>query len=421
MVYVPYILLVDTARNKGLRCCPALYVSYILLVDTALVDQDRIDNMIITRKIEIFVCESDKDLKGRYIEKLYDNRNAAVKTANMCASHLFALDNTMPYISDEDKEKITFLGTTGKTVTRQNAPYVAASIAFKGKADMGMLSCVIQNVRKNYQEDRKGGGMWDKSLRSYKGDMPIPFKPGRFANLRVAEYTSSDGTKKKGGFFTLMGIPFQMRFGRDRSNNKAIVERVIKGEYKMATSSIQIKDRKTFLLICVDIPKKENSLMKGKKLFAFLGVLNPILCFCSETDDYDAGKVKIMEIGTKEEFNYRRRQIQEAARRCQTECKYSNGGKGRKRKTAAIERFKEKEYHYVDTKLHTYSKMLIDYAVKNGCGEIVLLNQLHREEKANDDNMEGDNFVLRNWSYSGLKNKIEYKAKMNNITVTVKQ
>ena len=218
-----------------------------------------------------------------------------------------------------------------------------------------------------------------------------------------------------------MGIPFQMRFGRDRSNNKAIVERVIKGNYKMATSSIQLKGGKTFLLICVDIPKKENRLIEGKKLFAFLGVLNPILCFCSETDDYDAGKVKIMEIGTKEEFNYRRRQIQEAARRCQAECKYSNGGKGRSRKTAAIERFHEKEYHYVDTKLHTYSKMLIDYAVKNGCGEIVLLNQLHREEKANDDNMEGDNFVLRNWSYSGLKNKIEYKAKLNGIIVTSKQ
>ena len=377
--------------------------------------------MIITRKIEIFVSESDKDLKGKHVAKLYENRNAAVKTANMCASHLFALDNTMPYLSDEDKEKITFLGTTGKNVTRQNAPYVAASLAFKGKADMDMLSCVIQNVRKNYQEDRKAGGMWDKSLRSYKGDMPIPFKPGRFANLRFDEYTSADGTKKKGCFFTLMGIPFQMRFGRDRSNNKAIVERVIKGNYKMATSSIQLKGGKTFLLICVDIPKKENRLIGGKKLFAFLGVLNPILCFCSETDDYDAGKVKIMEIGTKEEFNYRRRQIQEAARRCQAECKYSNGGKGRKRKTAAIERFHENEYHYVDTKLHTYSKMLIDYAVKNGCGEIVLLNQLHREEKANDDNMEGDNFVLRNWSYSGLKNKIEYKAKLNGIIVTSKQ
>ena len=377
--------------------------------------------MTITRKIEIFVSESDKDLKGKHIAKLYENRNAAVKTANMCASHLFALDNTMPYLSDEDKEKIKFLGTTGKNVTRQNAPYVAASLAFKRKADMDMLSCVIQNVRKNYQEDRKAGGMWDKSLRSYKGDMPIPFKPGRFANLRFDEYTSADGTKKKGCFFTLMGIPFQMRFGRDRSNNKAIVERVIKGDYKMVTSSIQLKGGKTFLLICVDIPKKENRLIEGKKLFAFLGVLNPILCFCSETDDYDAGKVKIMEIGTKEEFNYRRRQIQEAARRCQAECKYSNGGKGRKRKTAAIERFQEKEYHYVDTKLHTYSKMLIDYAVKNGCGEIVLLNQLHREEKANDDNMEGDNFVLRNWSYSGMKNKIEYKAKLNGIIVTSKQ
>jgi hypothetical protein len=111
--------------------------------------------MIITRKIEIFVCESDKDLKKLYLKKLYDNRNIAVKVANMCASHLFALDNTMPYLSDTDKEIITFLGVKGDKSSRNNAPYVVASQTFKGSADMGMVSCVIQNVRKMYQDDKK--------------------------------------------------------------------------------------------------------------------------------------------------------------------------------------------------------------------------------------------------------------------------
>lgn len=377
--------------------------------------------MIITRKIEIFVSESDKDLKKSYYQKLYDNRNIAVKVANMCASHLFALDNTMPYLSDEDKDKVAFLGVKGIPATRQNAPYVAASRAFKGMADMGMVSCVIQNVQKMYQDDRKNGGFWDKSLRSYKANMPVPFKPDRFLNLRFSDYAAGDGTVKQGCFFTLMGIPFQMRFGRDRSGNRSIVERVISKEYKMATSSIQIQGGKTFLLLCVDIPKKDNTPVKGKKLYAFLGVLNPICCFVSDNPDNDLSKMKIYEIGTSEEFNYRRRQIQEAVRRLQAESKYSKGGKGRKRKTQAIGRFHEKEKHYIDTRLHTYSRMLVDYAVANRCAEIVLLNQSHREEEAKEGNKNGEPFVLRNWSYFGLKTKIEYKAKLNDISLTVKQ
>ena len=59
-----------------------------------------------------------------------------------------------------------------------------------------------------------------------------------------------------------------------------------------------------------------------------------------------------------------------------------------------------------------YSRMLVDMAIKNKCGQIVLLNQKEREDKAKEDNMNGDNFVLRNWGYYGLKDKISYKCKM---------
>ena len=132
--------------------------------------------MVITRKIEVFVCEDDKDIRRAYYEKLYANRDAAVKIANMAMSHLFALDNTMPYLSDEAKETIEFLGVKGNKATKQNAPYVVASEAFKGKADMGMVSMCLQNVQKMYQDDRKKG-MWNKSLRSYKSNMPVPSRP----------------------------------------------------------------------------------------------------------------------------------------------------------------------------------------------------------------------------------------------------
>lgn len=368
--------------------------------------------MVITRKIEVFVCEDDKDQRKAYYEKLYANRDIAVKAANMAMSHLFALDNTMPYLSQEDKEKIEFLGCSGQKATKQNAPYVAASELFKGQADMSMISCVLQNAQKMYQEDRKKG-MWNKSLRSYKQNMPVPFKRERFCNLRFAEYNNGEGEKREGCFFTLIGVPFQMRFGRDRSGNRLIVERVVSGEYKMCTSSLQFDGKKIFLLLCVDIPKKEVKLDEKKTLYAYLGVMNPIICTCDvrAAKEYDSG-FKWFEIGTKDEFNYRRRQIQEAVRRCQINNRYSDGGKGRKRKCQAIERWHEKENHYVDTKLHTYSRMLVDLAVKHGCGKIMLLNQKPREDKAKEDNQNGEPFVLRNWSYYGFKEKIAYKCKM---------
>ena len=153
-----------------------------------------------------------------------------------------------------------------------------------------------------------------------------------------------------------------------------------------------------------------------------MGVLNPIVC---TTDvkaykEYDSG-FKVFEIGTKEEFNYRRRQIQEAVKRCQINNKYSAGGKGRKKKCQAIERWHEKENNYVDTKLHAYSRILVGMAIKHGCGTIVLMNQAHREEKAKEDNQKGDSFVLRNWSYYGLKEKISYKCKMTGIKLQIEK
>ena len=374
--------------------------------------------MVITRKIEVFIPEDDKDLRRAYYDKLYANRDVAVKVANMAVSHLFALDNTMPYLTDEAKETIEYIGCKGQKATKQNAPYVAASEAFKGKAYMGMIPSVLQNVQKMYQEDRKKG-MWNKSLRSYKSTMPVPIKATLYHNLRFAEYADGEGNKRTGCFFEVMGIPFQMRFGRDRSGNRIIVERVVSGEYKMCTSSIQVDGKKVFLLLCVDIPKKEVKIDPKKTMYAFLGVLNPIICTCDvrAAKEYDSG-YKFFEIGTKEEFNYRRRQIQEAVRRCQINNKYSVGGKGRKKKCQAIDRWHDKENNYVDTKLHTYSRLLVDLAVKHKCGNIVLMRQTPREDQAKEDNQNGEPFVLRNWTYYGLKEKIAYKCKMVGIKLS---
>lgn len=371
--------------------------------------------MVITRKIEVFVCESDKELRRAYYDRLYAERDAAVKIANMAVSHRFMLDNTTPYLSEEDREKLTWLGVKGEAGTKRNVTYVVASNAYKGKIAMNMVPSLLQNVDKMYQEDRKAG-MFNRSLRSYKGNMPVPYKTVHFKNLRFADYELEDGTKKDGCFFSLCTVPFQMKFGRDRSGNRIIVERIIAGEYKMCTSSLKFDGKKIFLLLCVDIPKQDIKLDEKKTLYAYLGQLNHIVCTCDvrAAKDYDSG-YKWFEIGTADEFNHRRRQIQEAVKRCQINNRYSAGGNGRVKKNQAIERWHEKEINYVATKLHTYSRMLVDLAVKHKCGNIVLMGQQHREDEAKEDYRNGDPFILRNWSYYGLKEKIAYKCKMAGI------
>ena len=372
--------------------------------------------MIITRKIEVFICEDNKELRDEYYKKLYDTINVAVKIANLTVSHLFMLDTRTPYLSPEDREKLTFLGCR-KEVKMDSAPYVVASDLYKGKVDMYMASCLIQNVRKNYKEDFKKG-MWNRSLRSYKSNLPVPFKSKQFKNLRFEDYLNGDSETRNGCFFTLIGIPFQMRFGRDRSSNKVVVQRVIDGEYDMRTSCIKAEKNKLFLLLCVDIPKQAYKPTVGKKMYASLGVMNPIICTCVSKCELIYGGKNIFEIGTKEEFNYRRRQIQEAVRRCQINNSYTDG-KGRKRKTQALERFHDKEKNYIGTKLHTYSRMLVNLAKKHKCSEIVLVNQIEKENKAKQAHEDGDGFVLRNWTYYGLKEMIMYKSKMVGIDVTI--
>lgn len=376
--------------------------------------------MVITRKIEVFVCESDKDIRRSYYEKLYDIRNIAVEAANRATSMLYAIDNLIPCLDEESRKLIQYIGAKGTPASRQNAAYTIMSYFYKDKMPgiMDMLSNLAQYVTKTYTEDRKKG-LRTHSLRSYKNTLPVPYQRKSYKDLRFAEYVNGEGKNTTGCFFTLAGVPFQMRFGRDRSGNRLIVERVINGEYKMCTSSLKFDGKKVFLLLCVDIPMKEISLDKKKVMYAFLGVMNPVVCTCDirAYRDYDTG-AKIFTIGTAEEFNYRRRQIQEAVRRCQINNRYSSGGKGRKRKCQAIERWHDKENNYIDTKLHTYSRMLVDLAIKHKCGEIHLLKQESREIKAKEDSQNGHPFVLRNWSYYGFKEKIAYKCKMSGIKLS---
>lgn len=121
-----------------------------------------------------------------------------------------------------------------------------------------------------------------------------------------------------------------------------------------------------------------------------------------------------LSIGSREEFLYRRLAIQAALKRAQNATAYCRSGKGRKRKTKAVERFHEKEKNYVSNRLHVYSRKLIDFCIKHEAGTLILLNQEDKMEIAKEDG-----FVLRNWNYYELMTKIKYKAEKAGIELIV--
>lgn len=383
--------------------------------------------MIITRKIQVYISEEYNTLKKDYIHTVYMWRDLVRRAANVIVAHKYVQQQVRDfvYLKDDIKDKfyVKDIIKEGKGMSEQNTTYRVASDMLKGKVPADIYSCLNQSVANTFKETVKDINMGKASVRSYKNNIPIPFSAKALANLNWNE-------EDKRFYFSLFGIPFACALGRDRSNNQSVLDKCISGEYKLCSSSLQVDDsrKKMFLLLCVDIPQKEVKLKEGKQMFAFLGVYNPIVCTTDvkAKNDYDSG-MKVFEIGTTEEFNHRRKQIQEAVKRCQVNNRYSVGGKGRKRKTQAIDRFADKEKNYVDTKLHTYSRMLVDLAIKHECSEIVLLKQKEREEKLkaiknkkyNDCTDEEKMLfgVLRNWSYYGLKTKIEYKAKMHGIKV----
>lgn len=359
---------------------------------------------IITRKIEIFVNCKSREQKDEYYKTLWKWLDIGFRAANIASTNLFVMDNipNMVYLNSDAKVKIANAANDPDGIlngSNTNSTYKRLSHTFKGDIPTDILACICQNVRKNFSKDRTDSYIGKRSLRSYKQNMPLPFRVSRF---KFTEH-------KNNYTFTLFQIPFCTRLGYDKSNNRAIINLIQSGEYKMCTSSIKYdqENKKWFLLLCVEIPDIKLKTTPGLKVEARLGIDTPIIAECNNRE---------IQIGTIHEFLYQRVQIQQKLSRLQADLRYVRSGKGRKAKLQAIDRFKKKEQNYIRTKLHTYSRILVNHAIRNKAESIVLINQEQKEDIA-----EENQFVLRNWSYYALKEMIAYKCKRVGIELALEE
>lgn len=358
--------------------------------------------MILTRKIEIYVNEPDKEIKSEHFNTLHKWRFTCLKAANILSSHYFTMDNikNMVYLDDSVKVKLADKNKDPEGIlstSYRNTGYQLVSSLFKGTMPMDILSNLKDVIFKTYKEEKTEYYKGDRSLRSYRNNIPIPF------SSKALKFTKQENSKNYN--FSLFKIPFATRMGADRSGNEIIIDRILSNEYKLCNSSITWDKRKNkwFLLLCYNQLEEKFNPTAGKIIEADLNVLIPII---AKADG------KKIEIGHSDEFNYPRIQIQHKLHTLQKSLRYANGGKGRKSKLQAIERFKKKEKNYVTTKLHTYSRMLVRFAIKEKAEKIILKNQNLKESSVKEND-----FVLRNWGYYGLKQMIEYKSHRVGINV----
>ena len=301
--------------------------------------------------------------------------------------------------------------------SKQNSTYQLVSKEFKQYIPSDILANLNQKIQENYNNNQKKIESGERALSTYKKGMEIPFSIRE--NKRLKLFIKEEGIYLK----WFKGILFRLEFGKDTSNNRCIVERLIesdrqqknKGEdYVANNSSIKLvkygKSTRIFLLLSIDIPAKKQVLDKDVVLGVDLGIKCPLYLAINKNDNFK------MQIGDIEHFHNQRTMFQKRFKSLQ-KLICTQGGHGRKKKLEPLEKLKEKERNWVHTQNHVYSREVIKQALKHNAGTIHM-ESLKDFGKGKEGYVKDEyKYLLRYWSYYELQSMIEYKAKLEGIEV----
>lgn len=409
---------------------------------------------IITRKIELKIVkdgltDEEYDQQWKY---LYQINNTIYLAANRISTHCLFNDEYemrlklhMPRYKEIEKE-LKKLDSDKKTsdkeirdrllnerkeldedvknkkkdflqCSKQNSTYQLVSKEFKQYIPSDILANLNQKIQENYNNNQKKIESGERALSTYKKGMEIPFSIRE--NKRLKLFIKEEGIYLK----WFKEILFRLEFGKDASNNRCIVERLIesdkqqkkKGEdYVANNSSIKLvkngRNTRIFLLLSIDIPAKKQVLDKDVVLGVDLGIKCPLYLAINKDDNFK------MQIGDIEHFHNQRTMFQKRFKSLQ-KLMCTQGGHGRKKKLEPLEKLKEKERNWVHTQNHVYSREVIKQALKQNAGTIHM-ESLKDFGKGKEGYVKDEyKYLLRYWSYYELQSMIEYKAKLEGIEV----
>jgi cytochrome c553 len=361
--------------------------------------------IVLTQKIQLLVNSPDPEIKKQVIDKLYSWQNMCFRSANYVLTHQFIQDQIgeLFYMSEAIKLKFASIHKDADgvlTTSRENTTYQVLANHFKGMLPSDIYTGINHMVVKKYNLEREEYWKGQKPLPNYKRDIPMPIKARSIKEIIPLPDNINFS-------FTLFQQPFRTCFKNKKNsdNKRTLFEEMMLGRMHCGDSLIQLVKGKIFLLLVTYSEKEKHTLSENIIAEASLSTDFPVTVSIG-TYSY--------RIGNKEEFLYRRLAIQAAVQRAQVGSNYCHAANGKKRKCKAVTRYRGMEENYIDSRLHVYSRRLIDLCIKHGAAILVLVAQHEKEQLAKNDE-----FLLRNWSYAALKEKIMYKAQKAGITVIV--
>ncbi|NRF39103.1 hypothetical protein [Pedobacter foliorum] len=361
------------------------------------------ETIILNRKIQLLIDSDEVEVIKAAKEQLYSWQRICFRAANMIMTHHFVQEHVKDFfyltqeiklkLADEKKEENGILKSS-----RTNTTYRLLSNHFKGQIPTNILSNLNNTLISYFNKEKMAYWKGEKSLRNYKKTLPLPFGPRVISSL-------SSTPDNKNFSFRLFQIPFRTYLGKDHSDKKVLLDRIKNGTLRLRTSSIQLDKGKVFLLAAIQIEKDQYALDTSIIAEASLSIEHPVTVKIGNRE---------YAIGNKEEFLHRRLAIQAAILRVKKSVVFNRGGHGKKKKHKSLEDYRQREKKYVEYKLHVYSRILINLCIKYQAATLILINQQQKEEIAKEDP-----FLLQNWSYYSLKDKITYKAEKAGIYVII--
>ena len=276
-------------------------------------DNKTINTIHIRLFIDIPSDEKEK-LHDAY-RKLYDWQRIAFKAANQTVTNLYVQDQVKElfYFHDDVWIKLVDRKIDNEGAlkcSRENSTYKVLSSKYKNEFPSSISSSVNRSVYRNYISERNEYFEGKRSLRNYKSSIPVPFMAKSIFDLRF------DNEIKNFRFSLFKDekyhIPFKTYLGKDKSGNKAIIEKCIDKTYHLCISAIQIrKNIKTkkdeiYLILTIEIPRKKVQVNHENLAKVKLSFLAPLII------EYN-GKEYL--IGDKESFVYKRLAIQQGRKR----------------------------------------------------------------------------------------------------------
>lgn len=273
----------------------------------------------------------------------------------------------------------------------------------------GNLSATLQLVEKQFKTSQRDFLKGEKSIICFKKNQPLDIH-GKSIRLNhdkntfyadISLMNKATAKENNGGFCSL---PFRLMI-KDRST-RSIIERCYDGVYSVSGSKIKYDEKKKmwYLNLSYGFERQcSENIEKGKILGVYLANDKPFTA--SVLGDYDRLAVDLNEI---EHYRKGIESRRKAMLKQSTICGDGRVGHGYHKRVEPTETLSHKVACTRDTLNHKYSKAIVDYAIRKGCGTIQMenLTGISARDK-----------YLKNWSYYDLQAKIEYKAKEKGIDV----